>query len=213
MSPMAMKTTSATIDLSTKSIVVFTLTAKNQYKPSYQPRVNSVEIVSVGTGVARRFAVRPIEFDRLSSSSSLRESRSLMGEAAKSGSIGSTDKIYQHMISVDVEPGAYTLRDVVGLAAANLIAARFEFPVDAKFTVPPRSVTYVGHVDMVNRERKGDEPPSGSRFPLIDQAVAGFAGGTMDVTVSDKSEVDIPLFIKTYPCLKDIQIGKAIMRK
>jgi len=68
-------------------------------------------------------------------------------------------------------------------------------------------------VDMVNRKRNEGEPRSGSVIPFIDQAVAGYSGGTFDITVTDKSATDIPLFIQTYPCLRGLQIGTAVMQR
>ncbi len=122
---------------------------------------------------------------------------------------------FEYLVSVDLEPGEYSLGRIEGEGLAGggfLIAGHFGFPVNARFTLSS-GITYLGHVKMTNRERKEGEQRSGGIFPLIDQTVCGFSGGTFDVTVSDRSETDIPAFIEAYPRLKDVNITKAIMQK
>jgi hypothetical protein len=62
-------------------------------------------------------------------------------------------------------------------------------------------------------ERKEGEKRSGLVLPLLDQAVCGFSGGTFDITVTDRSATDIPYFLRAYPALTGMTIGKAIMQK
>jgi len=186
-SQMALKKDSGPLDLSKKSIAVFTLRTSNQYKPAFQPNVRQVEITAGSTGKEQGFRV---------------------GRAhAKSRDF------YEYLVSVDLEPGVHTLRRVWGTSMNLMIIASFSFPVDETFEVPPNAVIYIGHMDMTNRKREEGEPRSGSLVPLVDQALAGFSGGTFDVTVSDRSATDIPLFVQTYPCLRDVQIAKTLMRK
>jgi len=186
MSPMALNHQGASLDLSTKSIAVFTLSTSNAYRPFYNPNVQCVRILS-GNSEDRKFRVE-------------QTCRS------ESGS-------YDYLVSVDVQPGAHTLKNVMGNSFGPLVMATFDFPVEGTFQVPANSVTYVGHVEMVNRERQSGETRSGSIFPLVDQAVAGYSGGTFDVTLSDRSKTDIPLFTQNYPCLQGVQISTAVMHK
>jgi len=184
---MALRRNATTVDTSIKSIAMFTLRTQNAYKPGYKPNVRWVEVVPVGRASGRKFKV-----DR---------AHDREGDA------------FEYLVSVDVEPGTHTLRNVMGQSIKFLISGSFLFPVDGKFDVPADSVTYIGHVSMVNRKRENGERRSGSVIPLVDQAASGYAGGTFDITVSDRSATDIPLFTKTYPCLRELKIGTAVMQR
>ena len=95
----------------------------------------------------------------------------------------------------------------------HLLLWHFNFPLNTEFELPPGSVVYLGHIVMTNRERKQGEERSGDVVPLVDQAVSGYSGGTMDITITDRSAEDIPKFIEKYPCLKGMTIKTAIMTK
>ena len=186
--PMALNKKLRSVDLSKNSIALFTLRTSNEFKPSFTPNVDWFEIINASSKKYRKF----FKVDKAHAKSS---------------------KFNEYLVSVDVEPGKRTLGRVVGGNNVILVMASFAFAVNGTFEIPPKSVTYIGHIDMNNRERKKGEPRSGPIAPLLDQAVAGYSGGTFDVTISDRSASDIPLFTQTYPCLKDIQIGKALMQK
>ena len=187
MNPMALNKKADTVDLSQKSIALFTLRASNEYKPGFKPNASWILIKTVSSGKSLKFGLDKPH--------------------------ANTGKFNEYLVSVEVESGKHTLKRVGGVSNRVLIIGTFSFGFNETFEIPLNSVTYVGHVNMNNRERKKGETRSGSIFPLIDQAVAGYSGGTFDVTISDRSATDIALFTQTYPCLKDIQIGKALMQK
>jgi len=187
-SPMALKAGTRVVDTSSKSIAVFTLRTQNAFKPSYRPNVKVVEIVNETTSAGRTYRADPAYIQ--------------------------DDDACEYLISVNVTPGTHSVGRVMGQSIKfPLVAARFAFPVNGQFEVLENSVTYIGHVNMVNRERQDGEARSGSVIPLVDQAVAGYSGGTFDITVSDRSVTDIPLFIQTYPCLDGIEITPAVMQR
>jgi len=168
-----------------KPIGIFTLRTENTYKPFFEPEVKIIKVVSnKAFGPKKPF------------------------KREKNGYL-------EYLVSVDLAPGAYTLGRVYGQATAGgglLISGNFNFPINARFNLVS-GVTYLGHVTMINRQRKEGEERSGGIFPLVDQAVCGFSGGTFDVTVTDRGETDIPDFVRAYPPLKDVNITKAIMQK
>ena len=167
-------------------IGIFTLRMENAVKPSYQPQVNRIEAISSATQDKSYFTVKePWNRD---------------------------NGYLEYLVSVDLPPGDYSLGRIMGTAESFLVTGWFDYPVNAHFTLP-EGVTYLGHVTMVNRKRTGDEKRSGSIFPLIDQAVTGFGDGTFDITITDRSESDLPTFVRAYPLLKDININKAILQK
>lgn len=52
---------------------------------------------------------------------------------------------------------------------------------------------------------------AGLPFPLVDQAVTGFSGGTFDVEIIDQFEKDELEFKSRFPALRDVNIQKAIL--
>ncbi len=50
-------------------------------------------------------------------------------------------------------------------------------------------------------------------IPLVDQAVAGYSGGTFDVVITDRRDDDMSFFLQEYPFLKEISIETKIMQR
>jgi hypothetical protein len=61
------------------------------------------------------------------------------------------------------------------------------------------------------RERVGGELTAGGPVPLIDQAVAGASGGTFDVAISDRWDIDGPRLVMAFPGLRQIAVQKVIL--
>jgi hypothetical protein len=171
----------------TKPIGMFTLRTENVFKPSYQPEVNRIRFVS---------------------SASQKEKTFQPGKPYKQAK----NEFLEYLVSVDLESGDYSLKDIKGTSSGFFVAGTFGFPVNARLKLN-NGITYLGHITMTNHERKEGEERSGSVFPLVDNAVCGFSSGTFDVKVSDRGETDIPDFVQAYPALKDVNIAKAIMEK
>lgn len=186
MSPMALNHQTNALQMTGKSIALFTLRATNQYKPSFRPSVTSVSVSQKGSEEGQKFEVeKPCT---------------------------ETDEYFEYIISLDLEPGTYSIGDVMGKSMKlPLILASFQFPIDAQFILAPNTIAYLGHVEMVNRERKEGEKRSGSVIPLVDQAVAGYSGGTFDITIIDRSDSDIPMIVNTYPVLQKHTVITALM--
>ena len=170
-----------------KPIGIFTLRTENAFKPSYEPEVKRITLVSSSSHDKKTFAPNKPH------------------KRAK-------NEYLEYLVSVDLAPGDYSLGHVQGTASGFLITGGFNFPVNARFNLTS-GINYLGHVTMINRERKEGEERSGGLFPLIDQAACGFYSGSFDITVTDRGETDIPDFVRAYPPLKDVNITKSIMQK
>ena len=183
MSPMTLESQSGTLQLTSKSVGLFTLRTSNQYKPTYQPDVKSIEVIPQGMGKAVKFKVaKPHRQEK--------------------------NRFFEYLISVDVPSGLHRVGNVAGQSRSFLFIGSFQFPVGASFELPPNAVVYLGHINMVNRKRNEGEKRSGSIIPLVDQAATGYADGTFDISILDRSDIDMPLFEQTYP-----QLGKHIIMK
>jgi len=168
-----------------KVVALFTLRMENRVNTSFQPEVLKVKMEAGGK--EKTFSV------------------------TKPHRQGKND-YNEYLISVELAPGGGSLKRVEGTAARFPILPKFGFPVGARFALGG-GVTYLGHVTMTNRKRTGGEERAGSIFPLIDQAVSGFAGGTFDITVTDQSTTDLPDFLSAYPALQGVPIAKSIMQR
>ena len=113
-------------------------------------------------------------------------------------------------MSFQVHPGRYEISWVHGGSGIFPIKGQFDFPINAKFKVPPNSIIYIGELVMDNRKSKDGERHSGGLFPLIDQAATGFSGGTFKVVINDNFDRDIALFKDRYPKLETETAAKAI---
>ncbi|MCG3148585.1 MAG: hypothetical protein PCFJNLEI_02030 [Verrucomicrobiae bacterium] len=186
---MALKSHTGSLASPKKPIGLFTLRTENSFKPHYVPEPSKIHILC---NQSQKSAVVACD----------RPYKMVVGE------------YYEYLISVELERGDYVVGNVQGIAAAprGLGIGRFGFPINTQFTLP-NGITYLGHITMTNRERKEGEPRSGPVWPLIDQSASGFHGGTFDVSIIDRADVDIPEFIKAYPALKDVSITKSIMKR
>lgn len=184
--PMALTEGTSQLNTSEKSVALMTLRMSNQYVPAYEPNPVWLEVLDANQ--------KGSQFD--------------LDDAHDS----QENKYNEYLVSFQLSPGHYTLGEVAGNTGfwSFPFVGRFLFPMDLEFDLMPGAIVYIGHVEMNNRERNGDEPRSGSIFPLIDQSVTGFSGGTFDIEVTDRFEEDLATFAEAYPLLKDHDVKKAI---
>lgn len=120
----------------------------------------------------------------------------------------------EYLLSFDLDPGTYDLRWIGARYSNILVEAGGKVPLDMKIDFLPNKIVYLGHLDVVLREKNNDnETRAGSLFPLIDQAAAGFSSGTFDVVVEDKYDEDMMAFVSEYPVLRDIKVERSLLPK
>lgn len=171
------------VDWSKGSVVVTSVELQNEYKPNYSPNWLAISIEKAkGEGSTGG------------------------GTAWESVADGKTSVILTHQLP----PGKYTIKSLQGRAGQFPIMGSMSFAVDAPFDVQPKSVIYLGHIAMTNKEKVNpDDQASGSVLPIIDQAVTGFGGGTLKVTLKDRYEQDVAALKNDYPALRDMPIIRA----
>ena len=171
------------VDWSKGSVVVTSVDLKNEYKPNYGPTW-----LAIG-----------IEKDK-------GEGPTGGGSAWETVADGKTSVILTHQLP----PGKYSIKSLQGRAGTFPVIGSMSFSVDAPFEVPPKSVIYLGHIAMTNKEKVNrDDQASGAALPIIDQAVTGFGGGTIHVTLKDRYEQDIAALKSDYPALRDTPVIRA----
>jgi hypothetical protein len=175
-----------------KPVYLMTATIKNTYRTSFQPRLI---VVNVEKPNAKEAA------DRLNFT---------MDDKAKNET-DSPETGNSYLLRLELDPGKYEIRGLTSLARSFPINGFFFAPIHADLEVKGGGVFYLGHITTTVRERQGNEFKAGPSVPLIDQAIAGASGGTFDIVISDKFEVDEPAFRAKFPALTGVPITKAIL--
>ncbi len=136
------------------------------------------------------------------------------------------DPTVEYLISMRLPAGKYILQEIGGMTCANYQEtdfgkafasgmasdASFCIPVYSEIIIEPNEIVYVGNIEGVYRKREEKyELKAGPVVPLLQQALAGVQNCTFDVLITDKSEVDIPIFRDYYPALEKFIIKKRIL--
>ena len=181
------------VDLTQESIALFSIKIANQFKPDYQPDVN---IACIG----------PKEFG---AGSSINVCCVDISEPIKT----QENTFKEYLVAIRLKPGHY---DKIGISATYTIPVVFsayvQLSLKTAIDLNPKSIVYLGHINAVIRERKSDdEIRAGSKYPLIDQSVAGFSTGTFDISIEDRYDEDIKQFSSVYPLLQKTKVDKSII--
>jgi hypothetical protein len=175
-----------------KPVYLMTATIKNDYKPSFQPRVIVVHVEKPGAKEAA---------DRLNF---------VVDDKAKIEAAPATTG-NNYLFRLELEPGHYEIRGMTSLASSFPINGFFFAPLHSTLESKEPGVFYLGHVSATIREREGNEFKAGPTVPLLDQAIAGASGGTFDVEITDRFDTDEALFRSKFPALSTAKITKAIL--
>jgi hypothetical protein len=191
---MAVKKGKFDIDLTKKSIALLSVRISNQNKPGRQLELQSVIICPQSEPNCKR------------------DLPSNPGSPYKPYK-KEKDYFNEYLINHELESGTYnidglymtyripTLTFSIGFAKLNL-----------KTEIKPNSISYLGHLDIILREKKSDaEISAGGDIPYIDQSIAGFSSGTFDVVVEDKFDEDMKSFISKYPALQNVKVEKSVL--
>lgn len=189
---MAFQNDSDQLSEKSKPVYLMTVTLKNLYRTSFQPRLL---VVHVEKPDAKQAA------DRLNFT---------MDKKARNET-DSTSTGNNYLLRLELEPGHYEIRGLTSLARSFPIQGFFYTPIHSPLKVAENGVYYLGHVVATVRERKENEFKAGPSIPLIDQAVAGASGGTFDVKITDELATDEPLFRAKFPALATVTIQKRIL--
>jgi len=187
---MAVHTADTSIDTSTKSLLLMTLTVSQKDSPIRAPKVFVVEIDTPNA-----------------QSTADRHNFILDGE----GRMVTGDGHTTYDLRMALPAGSYHMVAGTGMIRVFPFAATFLLPLPEDFTVAPNSVTYIGHIDATLRPRVGDEFSAGPLLPLLDQAAMGVSTGSFDVTVSNQSATDLPALRATFPALQTAAIQVDIL--
>ena len=190
--PMAFKDDSGAELETGNPIFLMTVTQRNTYKTSYQPKLLVVNIEEEGaTDKAGRLNFKVDEKGKSES---------------EDPEVGNS-----YLVRMELKPGKYVLRGLSSMNQGFLILGTFFAPIHEDLEAKEPGVYYLGHVNAVVRERVGEEFKAGASIPLIDQSVVGASGGSFDITISDKWAEDEEKFLSEFPVLRNVSISKMIL--
>ncbi len=177
---------------SSPPVYLMTVTLKNIYRPTWQPKLLVVHTEKRGAKEAA---------DRLNFT---------MDDKAKEET-DKPDTGNTYILRIPLKPGQYDIVGLTSLSRSFPISGFFFTPLHASLEVKESGVYYLGHVSATVRERKGTEFKAGPSIPLIDQAVIGASGGSFDVEIIDRLSADEAMFRNKFPALKGVNIVKQIL--
>ena len=192
---MALTKGQTNIDVTKKSLALLSVKISNQYKPNYQLDIIGALICPqserCGHGSRKHFHN--------------------IGSPYKIRSV--ENSFNEYLLSFEFESGTYNFHSMGAVYDHFLITGGGPVPLNFKLKIKPNAVIYLGHLDVVMRERKNDsEERAGPLRPLLDQnPVVGAYSSTFDVLVEDKFEEDMTLFISEYPALQKVKVEKSIL--
>jgi hypothetical protein len=126
----------------------------------------------------------------------------------------------EYLLSFELAPGKYTIKSLATVYVSLVSEAGGYAPVDMKFDVKPNTVSYLGHIDVILRDRTKDSEKAAGRDQLVIGPVVrvedkrlsrtGFASGVFDVIVEDRFDEDMKSFKARYPALRGVAVEKAV---
>jgi len=172
--------------LAQESVAFMTLKVSNQYKPSYQPSVDSMTVWKDNGAKFRTPVNKP--YNQVE------------------------NQFNEYLTTMSLPAGFYKIGRIYGFSGKALISGTFHIPVFSDFELKQSKVVYLGHIEATVREKKNDdELRAGPPIPVIDQRVTGFSGGTFDIKISDNFDGDVAIFKQKYPFLGNSSVEKTIL--
>lgn len=176
MKPSALGPDGKQLDVSEESIALLSVKLANKYKTGYQPDIKNVFIWE----------------DK-------NENRKKYSFAVEEKYNEVENEFNEYLISFQLPPGKYKLREFFAQRWAFPVIGSFSLPIYASFSIEPNQILYLGNIDAhIIKRTSDDELRAGPVIPLIDQAVTGASGGTFVIEITDRFNDDIEKFKQKY---------------
>jgi len=190
---MALTKGQTNIDVTKKSLALLSVKISNQYKPNYQLDIMGALICPqserCGHGSRKHFHNIKSPYKIKSIENSFNE----------------------YLLSFELESGSYNFHSMGAIYDHFPITGGGPVPLNFKLEIKPNVVIYLGHLDVVMRERKNDSEERAGQIRVTQNPVVGTVMGTYDVVVEDKYDEDMKLFISKYPVLQKVKVEKSIL--
>jgi hypothetical protein len=182
------------IDLTRKSIALLSVRISNQYKPKRQLELLKAVICPQSETNCKHDL--PSHF-----------------ESPYKPYKREKNRFNEYLLKYELESGTFNIDGFYTTYRIPMLISGFGFaPLNFKTEIKPNSISYLGHLDIILREKKNDaEIKAGGDTIFLDQSIAGFPSGTFDVVVEDKFDEDMKSFISEYPVLQKVKVEKSIL--
>jgi hypothetical protein len=188
---MAITKDQSKVDLTANSIALLSVKISNQNKPEYQLELDYAMVCPQSEACYKQTS----------------------SYSHKAGPPYKREKALfnEYLLTFKLESGIHNLYNFYCSYIVFPIGAGSFVPLNLKVEIKPNSIIYLGHVDVILREKKTDNEKQAGLLPLIDAAAVGLSSGTYDVIVEDKYDEDIKLFASEYPVLQNAKVEKSIL--
>ena len=176
-------------------LLLMTATIRNDYRPSFQPKLLLVHV--------EKTTAKPRDNSR--------EGKINFAVDDLAGLPTANSGPGDYLLRLRLPEGPYRICGMTSRIKAFPFIGTFFAPLQVTHSVQGSGVFYLGHVTAIVRERQGEEFRAGSVMPYVDQATTGAAGGTFDITISDRFEDDAKAFRERFPQLAGVEIQRTIM--
>jgi len=185
-----------TLDDAGGPLLLMTATIRNDYRPSFQPKLLLVHV--------EKTTAKPRDNSREGKINFAVDDLAPLA-AGTPGSGG------HYLLRMRLPPGPYRVCGMTSRIKAFPFIGTFFAPLQIAHSIEGSGVFYLGHVEAIVRERQGDEFRAGQVTPYIDQLTTGAAGGTFDITISDRFETDEKAFRERFRQLAGVEIKRTIL--
>ena len=191
---MALTKGKSDIDLTKKSIALLSVRISNQYKPNRQLELLKAVICPQSEPNCKHDL--PSHF-----------------ESPYKPYKREKNRFNEYLLKYELESGTFNIDGFYTTYRIPTLISGFGFaPLNLKTEIKPNSISYLGHLDIILREKKSNaEIKAGGDTIFLDQYIAGFPSGTFDVVVEDKFDEDMKSFISEYPSLQKVKVEKSIL--
>jgi len=191
---MALTKGKSDIDLTKKSIALLSVRISNQYKPNRQLELLKAVICPQSEPNCKHDL--PSHF-----------------ESPYKPYKREKNRFNEYLLKYELESGTFNIDGFYTTYRIPALISGFGFaPLNLKTEIKPNSISYLGHLDIILREKKSNaEIKAGGDTIFLDQYIAGFPSGTFDVVVEDKFDEDMKSFISEYPVLQKVKVEKSIL--
>lgn len=186
---MALNEKNSTLDVSERSVVIFSFRMENVHKPAFQPKPLA------------------IYFEEPNAEKKEQRQNFLVDKNAVTTSANGN----YYIVNAALPPGQQKLMGINGHFFNLLISASAMMVLESDINVPPGKVIYAGRITGEIRKRGSDSPPAGPGIPIIDQAVAGYSTGTFHITVTDAYDEDVGYLRSRYASLRNVEVKKQLL--
>lgn len=176
----------------TKAVYLLTVTLKNSFVPAYQPKLVSLKLQKLVQSEYPVIQIHEVDF--------LGKNETLSPATGNS-----------YLVRLELEPGEYRILGLTSIGQSMFITSPYFTPLLSSISVREPGFFYLGHIEGVIRERKGDEFHAGGILPTQEQRLTGGFGGTWDVMITNQWAEDQGKYQTRFPAIAQASVQPTVL--